>query len=209
MKAIGIVFLVLAVLMIGITVFGAAREAGGGGAMALVRCVQARLSKYFTPGITWAGLGVCCLGLDTLLKRKGQAAASVDASGTAPVKAPKAGVAPGQAKRAAESEAEQVTETQPAAAPAAESHTKRAAPARPAPAAPKQAAPAITPVQPAAAAPKPAPPVKAAQPGEPNPTAPPKAAAPRPAPPVKPARPAIRPAGDNRAKRNEQDTPGQ
>jgi len=190
MKAIGIVFLVFAVVMIGITAFGAANEAGGGGAMALVRSVQARFPMYLGRGITWAGLGVCCLGLDALLKKKGEAAASAGDSAAAPAKAPKAAALKGeapvrQAKPVTEAQAKQV-EPQPTAAPAAVNQPK------PAPAEPKQVAPPVTPAQPAA----------------PKPAAPPVTPA-KPAPPVKPARPAIRPASDDRPKRNEQDTQGQ
>ena len=143
MKAIGIVLFVLAGVMLLVTIFGAVNQARGGTAMDLVRCLQARFGIYFAPGVTWAALGVCCLGLDRLLKKKGEAAASAGDSAAAPARAPKAA-------------------------------------ARKAAAAPSQPKPAPAPAQ--APAPKQA------------------------TPPVKPA---IRPAGDDPAKRNEQNAPGQ
>ena len=88
MKVIGIVLFVLAGVMLLVTIFGAVNQARGGTAMDLVRCLRARFGIYFAPGVTWAALGVCCLGLDKLLKKKGQPAASAGDSAAARAKAP-------------------------------------------------------------------------------------------------------------------------
>ena len=141
MKLVAIVLFVLAGFMVLITVAGTAKEVlnpGEGVRVTLVgvlRVSQARIMAYFTRGVTWAALGACCLGLDSLLKRK-----------ASPVRA-------AQPASRAEAAAERARATQSAAA-------KPAAPARAAsPASQPQAA---TPASAAAEAPKPASPAKPA-----------------------------------------------
>jgi len=143
MKMIAIVLFVLAGLMVLITAAGIAKDVlnpGEGVRVTLagvLRVAQMRIMYYTTLAITWTGLGVCCLGLDNLLKRKGSAVrAAQPASGAeASAERPR----PSQsavAKPAAEATRKPVARaaSPPAASPASEAQAaKPAGAAKPAP----------------------------------------------------------------------------
>ena len=83
MKAIGITLLVLAGLMVLVTIVGTLKAAIDApvqvGIGNLMRYAQSRIIIYSFPGVTWAGIGMCCLGLDALIKRKGAVAEGAQA----------------------------------------------------------------------------------------------------------------------------------
>lgn len=77
MKIIGIVFLVFAAFGAILALAGGLRTVMQEGALVtgvgLMRTAQAQLLRYGFHAVSWAGVGICCLGLASASKRKASA----------------------------------------------------------------------------------------------------------------------------------------